>query len=331
MSNETPDSTPRPDMLLNSRRSILGKFVFYGLFCVGLGILGYMILSSGVFTNLAIFAEVSIPLILAAFLLTNANILVKVFRWKYLTRSYGADISWTDAGKTTIGSFFFSGVSPGKIGDLVKAYVMKNRYKVPFSSGVSMILYERVFELVSVFLVSIGFLFIGLSAKYYVILEASLFFLLFMVVMYTFSDQATMVLSWILRKIPLVRMGEEEFRFKKLDISKALTVFIITGAALGLEFVRLWTVAVAFGYNLNIIHLSVFFSLSVLIGLLSQIPIGIGVVEGSLAIFLTEAGVPFEYAFAIVIADRIVSMYYVILLGAMYYRWTLHMSKDEAQ
>jgi uncharacterized protein (TIRG00374 family) len=74
---------------------------------------------------------------------------------------------------------------------------------------------------------------------------------------------------------------------------------------------------------MNIIHLSIYFSLAVLIGLLSQVPIGIGVVEGSLALFLVDAGLPSYYAFGIVLVDRIISMYYVMGIGLIYYKWAL--------
>ncbi|MDO9325184.1 MAG: flippase-like domain-containing protein, partial [Methanoregula sp.] len=116
----------------------------------------------------------------------------------------------------------------------------------------------------------------------------------------------------------------------KIPPINALEVFSLTGLALGLEFIRLWIVVQAFGFDMNIIHLSIFFSLAVLIGLLSQIPIGIGVVEGSLAVFLTDAGLPGYYAMGIVLVDRIISMYFVMVIGLIYYKWALKAAMEES-
>ena len=98
---------------------------------------------------------------------------------------------------------------------------------------------------------------------------------------------------------------------------------------MGLEFIRLWIVVLAFGFNMNIIHLSIFICLAVLIGLLSQIPVGIGVVEGSLSTFLTDAGLPGYYAFGIVLVDRIISIYFVMAIGLIYYKWALKAAMEE--
>jgi hypothetical protein len=123
----------------------------------------------------------------------------------------------------------------------------------------------------------------------------------------------------------------EDLKVKKISPLQAFVVFSLTGFALGLEFLRLWIVVMAFGFDMNIIHLSIFFGLAVLIGLLSQIPIGVGVVEGSLALFLTDAGLPSYYAFGIVLVDRVISMYFVMAIGLIYYKWALTSAMEESQ
>src|SRR5690606_31851835 len=79
------------------------------------------------------------------------NIGTKIVRWRYLASSFGKDITWQDAGTVTIASFFFANITPGKVGDLFKAYFMKKVHGMPLIDGVSMIFYERFFELVILF------------------------------------------------------------------------------------------------------------------------------------------------------------------------------------
>jgi glycosyltransferase 2 family protein len=297
--------------------------LFYLLLIAGFFILIYLIILSDILENLEIFRQINPYLLFLAFLLTNINIIIKIYRWKYLSFAYGVNLHYYEAGKIVISSFFVSGITPAKIGDIIKAYVMKKKYGLPLKDGVSSILYERVFELLLLFLVSLGVFYIGMSAKNYIILQITSLILLFVIIAYIFSDAILVRAQKILIRTNIVKYGGESIQIKKISPFQAFNVFCLSGFALMLEFLRLWIVTLAFGFNMNIIHLSVYFSLAVLIGLLSQIPIGIGIFEGSLSLFLVDAGLPSYYAFGIVLVDRIISMYYVMGIGLIYYKWTL--------
>lgn len=305
--------------------------IFYTLLVVGFFVLLYTIISSNLLSNLDIFSHVNILLLLLGLLLTNLNILVKIYRWKYLCGAYGTDIPFGESGKIVLGSFFVSGITPAKIGDIIKAYIMKKRHGLSVIDGVSCILYERVFELLLLFFVSLGLFYVGLSAKNYIILQLTTFILVFMLIAYLFSDKILLWAQGFLTRTNIVVTGGEDLRIKKLSPLQVLVVFCLTGFALGLEFIRLWIVVMAFGFDMNIIHLSIFFSLAVLVGLLSQIPVGVGVVEGSLALFLTDAGLTPYYAFGIVLVDRVISMYYVMAIGLIYYKWALTSAMEETR
>jgi uncharacterized protein (TIRG00374 family) len=304
--------------------------VFYVLLVAGFLLLASMFISSHLLENLNIFRNVNPPLLLLALFLTNLNVLVKVYRWKYLSRAYGRDIGFSESGRIVLSSFFVSGITPAKIGDLVKAYIMKKRHSLPLMDGIFCILYERVFELFTLFFVSLGIFYIGLSAGNYIIIQLTSFLLIFLVIAYVFSDRLFLWGQKFLVRARVMSTDGESPRIRKIAPARALVVFLLTGFALGLEFLRLWLVVLAFGFSYNIIHLSVFFSLSSLIGALSQVPIGLGVVEGSLTLFLTDAGLPPYYAFGIVLADRALSMYYVALIGLFYYKWALTSAMEES-
>ena len=305
------------------------SLIFYLLLVAGFFILIYLIISSKILDNLDIFSHVNFFLLLIAFSLTLLNIVVKIFRWRYLCKIYGTEIDYNDAGRIVVGSFFVSGITPAKVGDIIKAYIMKKKFSLPLMDGVASILYERVFELLLLLLVSLGVFYVGLSAKNYIIIQMVTFIVIFIGIAYIFSDRILNLAQKFLMRTKILSAGCEDLKIRKIPPVNALEVFSMTGLALGLEFIRFWIVVLAFGFDMNIIHLSIFFSLAVLIGLLSQIPIGIGVVEGSLAVFLTDAGLPGYYAMGIVLVDRIISMYFVMGIGLIYYKWALKAAMDE--
>jgi uncharacterized protein (TIRG00374 family) len=304
--------------------------ISYILLIAGFFVLLYMILASKIVDNLDIFTHVNIFLLFLAFSTTLLNVMVKIYRWRYLCKLYGSEIGYHDALRIVVGSFFVSGITPAKVGDIIKAYIMKKRFSMPLLDGVAGILYERVFELLLLFLVSLGVFYVGLSAKNYLIIQVATFIVIFIGIAYIFSDRILSIAQKFLIRTKILSSGCEDLKIRKISPVNALEVFSLTGLALGLEFVRLWLVVLAFGFDMNIIHLSIFFSLAVLIGLLSQIPIGIGVVEGSLAVFLTDAGIPGYYAIGIVLVDRIISMYFVMAIGLIYYKWALKAAMEES-
>ena len=184
--------------------------IFYILLIVGFFILLYTILSSKLLANLDIFSHVNIFLLLLGLLLTNLNVVVKIYRWKYLCRSYGAEIPFGESTKVVLGSFFVSGITPAKIGDIIKAYIMKKRHALPVIDGVSCILYERVFELLLLFFVSLGLFYVGLSAKNYIILQLTTFILIFLFIAYLFSDKILLWAQKFLTRTKIVSMGGED-------------------------------------------------------------------------------------------------------------------------
>jgi len=285
------------------------------LFFIGLLILGYVIYRSGIIENYQILYTVSIPLLLLAFVLSLGTVAFRIYRWKFLSEKYNAGITWHDASLVSIASLFYANITPGKIGDLYKAYYMQKRYALNFFDGVSMIFYERFFELMILFLAASAIIFVELKGITVIILEVTAIVLILLFVFYYKVDYFMKLLEKYSTKIPFLKRVPADFKIRKLSFRVIIPVFFITVFSLGLEFVRLWVVALAFGYTLNPILLTIFFCLSIIAGLVSQIPLGVGVMEASLGYFLIVLGVAATDSMAIVLVDRLISMYFVLILG----------------
>ncbi len=285
---------------------------------IGLLILVYVILRSGIIENYQILFSVIIPLIILAFFLSLSTIALRVYRWKFLSEKYNTTISWHDASLVSIASLFYANITPGKIGDLYKAYYMQKCYAMSFFDGISMIFYERFFELMILFLAASAIVFIELKGITVIILEVTAVILLLLLFFYYKADYFLSLLERYSTRIPFLKKIPADFKIRKLPFRDIFGVFIITVFSLGSEFVRLWVVALAFGYSLNPVLLTIFFCLSIIAGLASQIPLGVGVMEASLGYFLILLGVASTDAMAIVLTDRLISMYFVLILGFVF-------------
>lgn len=307
------------------RNRISRKNLQWALFIVGLIILAFFLYRSGLFENLDVFLEINLWLFLLAFLVSVISIIIKVIRWQYLSREYGQSLSLYEASVVSISSLFFANITPGKIGDLYKAYYMKKRYAMNFLDGASMIFYERFYELLILFAVSLlVFVLVDIDNSTIMVLLLTLVILVGLYVLYSRFDLIFGLAKKFLIRLPYIESQEDlDIHISRIDKRAVFWVILISFASIFLEFVRLWLVALAFGYSVDFVLLSVFFCLSIIIGLVSQIPLGVGVMEGSLTFFLEKLDVPGTMALAIVIADRLISMYFALLIGFVFSKVSL--------
>ncbi len=199
---------------------------------------------------------------------------------------------------------------------------MQKKYSLNFFDGVSMIFYERFFELVILFLAASAIILIEFSGISVVVLEASAIIILLLTLFYYKADFFMSRAERILIRIPLVDAKDVNFHIRKLPFLQIVAVFFITLISLVLEFVRIWVVVLAFGYLVNPLQISMFFSLAIIAGLVSQIPLGIGIMEGSLDFLIQKMGIDPVSSIAIVLTDRTISMYYALVLGFIFSKFS---------
>ncbi len=303
--------------LADNRRQLIK----IALFLAGLLILGYVLYRSGIIENYQVLFTVSIPLLVLAFLLSLSTIGFRILRWRVLSSKYDTPVTWKDASIVSIASLFYANITPGKVGDLYKAYYMQKRYAMSFFDGISMIFYERFFELMLLFLAACAIVFVELRGITVIVLEVTAVILILLFLFYYKADYFLALMEKNSHRIPFLKKIPDDFRIRKLAFRDIVPVVLITILSLGSEFVRLWVVALAFGYTLNPILLTIFFCLSIIAGLASQIPLGVGVMEASLGYFLVLLGVASADAMAIVLTDRLLSMYFVLVLGFIFARY----------
>ena len=128
------------------------------------GLLIFIVLAIAVFVGLALYGDLSevvgeissfpVAYWFGVLGLALANYLFRLARWHYYLRVVGVRIGlWASA------AIFVSGlsmvVSPGRVGELAKSYFLKDKMDVPVAVSSSVVVAERVTDLVSVLLLSL--------------------------------------------------------------------------------------------------------------------------------------------------------------------------------
>jgi len=192
---------------------------------------------------------------------------------------------------------------------------MRAKYGLNLLNGISMIFFERLFEIVILFFCALLIVSRKIDDSTLIILQFTAILIIMLIVFYYKSEWIVNFLSKVLVKITDNDRFSISFSLQKISPGHVLIVFFITLLSLICEFVRLWFVVAAFGFIVNPLDIAIIFSISIIFGLISQIPLGIGVMEGSLSILLERSGIPIQYSVPIVLTDRMISMYLVLVVG----------------
>ena len=131
------------------RRLIVGIALGAGIYALGSVWLGI----HGVLAALSEFAGWTLVPVLG---LTLMNYALRFYRWTLYLRALGLRVSWQRSLVVFLAGFSMA-VSPGKLGELLKAYLLMTSEGLPMSRTAAAVLAERVTDLIAlVLLVSVG-------------------------------------------------------------------------------------------------------------------------------------------------------------------------------
>lgn len=238
-----------------------------------------------------------IPILL---LLSLLNYLLRFFRWHYFLKETKIPLKVTDSLR-----IFFAGLSmtvtPGKSGELVKAYLLKKQKGHAYSQVIPLIFTERLTDGIGMILLAIG----GLFLLGNIVFSISFLLLTILIVSFILIGKRTIlrIASFIERKFGRVKiidfLATSLENMEKLFAGKTLFFAImISTIAWGLEGLSFFILINAFGdfQTTSALLYSLFiFSASSIAGFLVLIPAGLGVAEGSmtsLSLLLFNISVP---------------------------------------
>lgn len=296
--------------------SILSKrfFLFLGLgigVFLGLSLYGNWKSVSEAFKH---FSYLTLPLILA---LAFMNYLSRFWRWElYLKR---VEISLTRKESFYI---FMSGlvmtVTPGKMGELLKSYLLRERHRVPLARSGPVVLAERFTDLLAVyFLTLFGSISFAYGAK---ILGFGLAVLL-MGLLPFLSPQFFHCVLGLLKRFSWGRrleapLSEAFYTLHDLMGFRLLVLASVLGlVAWFFECLAFQVVFKGLGVEISLVKAVFIYAFSTLAGALSMLPGGIGAAEGSMTSLLLLIQIPKALATTATIIIRVCTVWFAVLLG----------------
>ena len=269
-----------------------------------------------------------LPIIL---LLAPLSWIIVFFRWHFLLKNSNIIIPKKENFKIYMTGFAMS-VTPGKVGELIKSQFLKSKYGVSRKNTLPIIISEYFYHMVGVLVVSIlGVYYFEFSLYIIILTSALIITTLTIISSETFFKKFVNLISKrnFLKKY-VSPISDSHIILKKSTRGK---IFIIS-SGLSIAF---WLTEVLIVYfvflSFNILNFEFFkiaaiYTTSLILGMLSFLPMGVGVVEGSLAGFLNYEGIDISIALTLIILIRIFTRWYGVIVGLIFMKLIGGFSKN---
>ncbi len=244
------------------------------------------------------------------------------YRWKGLLSEAKINLPTLELTRFYLLAWFANSILPARIGDIYRAHLLKKNRAISFPLSLGVIFSERIFDLAitAILVISSGILYLNLVTApelHGLLLKGMIIICLVVGLFVLFSWRA----GWLQRFIPHKFRSYYESFTKGLFRSPArLPIISIESLIIWLsEAGRLFFVAWALGVRIDFM-LAVFISqASLIIMSLPFTPAGLGLVELLMFTVMIPAGFTKEAAGAVVIADRLISYWSLIIFGGLHY------------
>jgi len=266
--------------------------------------------------NISQFEFSYLPIILAFIFL---GIIIRGTRQQLLYKQIEVFISF----KTGI-LLYISGLSmivtPGGSGELIKSYYLKKNFGYPLAKTFPVVIMERLLDLAGIGGV---LLIVGLLLGNYNIILLMLILLSVVSLIFVSGKKEKLFnfLLSILEKIPILKKQATSFS-ESYQVFGELTSSKIMTKTLGLSFfvwmtdaIMIYFIFIGFNLNFDIIFSTFSMYSSLLLGVLTMVPAGVGVTEVSFVEILKGEGVDTAVSTSLVILFRLVTIWFLTALG----------------
>jgi len=256
----------------------------------------------------------------AALLLALLNYLARYVKFDYYLRLLDIKLSWREGL-----SIFLSGlvltITPGKLGEALKSFLIKDVTGVPVARTAPIVIAERLTDFIAMLILSLGGI---LTIKYYGIrvLGVSVLVLAIFFVIIGVPAISYRIFAFIgsFRRLKIV---EEKLHVAydstliMIGIRPLIIATLISIPAWFFECFAFYLVIKGFSFDISIMYATCVYAVSTIAGALSMLPGGLGPTEIGLAGLIDYKINSMDVAIASTFIVRIATLWFAILVGAI--------------
>jgi uncharacterized protein (TIRG00374 family) len=268
-----------------------------------------------------------LSLLFLGLLLAALNYAFRFLKWQYYLRLLGL-LPPQGPGMLDSALIFTSGfsltVTPGKIGEVLKSYLLRESHAIPIARSAPIVLAERLTDLISLLFLSLLGASAWMTTKQRYVVDVGFILCAGLLASLSWRRLAHRLLD-LLEVLPPRRLtGKLVPRLRTFyDAAYALLrpgplvlSVLLSTLAWSCECLAFYLVARGAGATASLLLCTFIYSLMTVAGALAFVPGGLGVTEGGMALLLTElGGVLRPAAVAVTLIIRVLTLWFAVLLG----------------
>ena len=271
------------------------------------------------------------PVILA---LSFCNYIFRFFKWHYYTKILKIEVRFKSSFLIFLSSFTMS-VTPGKMGELLKSYLLKEETGTPVAKSAPIIFAERITDFISIVILCLLGALVFDYGKIIIITIGIIFILI--VILLSIRSFSLKLIS-VLCKIKIIAKHSEklftayESIYQLIRIKPLIYSTFISLISWFFECLGFYIVLSVFSLNFPEISVSLLtatfiYGFSTLIGAIAMLPGGLGATEATITGLLVYLKIPKDISVASTILIRVATLWFAVLIGIIFlYIYQKHLS-----
>ena len=283
-----------------------------------IGLYAAFLIASDINTISSKISDFKIEIIPVILLLVTSGWFVLFFRWHLLLRNAKIFIPVKDSFLIFTSGFALT-IIPGKVGELVKSQLLKTKFGIARSKTVPIVILEQFYSAIGI--VTLSFFGIWYFELGVYVLGFFTAVLVFVFVLLSSRKAFNKIVSLLEKRqfaSKLVEPLSSSYDAIKNGIRGPITLYASGLSILFwlIEAISIYFILSAFEVEaIGFLTIISTYTTSIMLGILSFLPIGIGVVEGTLTSFFTMQGIDVSLALTIVVVIRLFTRWYGVSFG----------------
>lgn len=247
------------------------------------------------------------------------NYFFRFLKWHHYLGVLKVNIQWIDSFSIFMSGLIMS-VTPGKMGEVLKSYLVKKITAEPISKTAPIVLVERITDFISLVIIAIIGAYIFDYGRTIMVITGAFFVIVILIIS---NKRASLAILRPLQKIRFLRkyaVHIETMYESSNQLLKPAPLFSMTALSLvswGLECFAYYLILVNFQIDVSFSWASFVYAFSTIVGAVTMLPGGLGVTEGSLTLLVNNAGYPLNNALASTFLIRIITLWFAVLVGVI--------------
>lgn len=252
-------------------------------------------------------------------LLSLGNYFSRFFKWEYYLKIIDVKLHKLDSLAIFMSGLIMS-ITPGKMGELLKSYLIKQVKGTSISQTAPIVFAERATDFLSLTILALaGAYYFDYGKDLIIIIGVTICLGLIIVSNKNLFQKLILLFSKFrfFSKYTDKISNAYESSSKLLALNPLVLMTMLSIVSWGFECIGFYIIINCFEIQIDLLWALFSYSFATIVGALSMLPGGLGVTEGSLTLMLVQRGLSDFNAFAATFIVRAVTLWFAVLVGTI--------------